>query len=159
MKRIPPHIGWPLMVVGFLALGVTWSLGVVVASQSDGGPAVVTDYYEKAISWDDEIKRRTQSEAFDWDIAIKVVNGETGPELITTIRDAQGIPVDGFTGSMKAARPQEAQPVATLQLLPSHTEPGVYRSPFPQLTKGLWDFQIDAENGTRIVYTTIRQEF
>lgn len=159
MKRIPPHIAWPMMIVGFLLLGITWSIGVVVASQSDGGPAVVADYYEKAISWDDEIKRRTQSDAFNWEITIELTNSNTGPILITTLHDAQGHPVDGLNGSIQASRPQEAQPVATMKLLPSDTEPGTYISPFPQHAKGLWDFHLDAEHDTLIVYTTIRQEF
>ena len=159
MKRIPPHIAWPLMIVGFLLLGVTWSLGVVVASQSDGGPAVVNDYYQKAINWDQEIKRRARSDAFKWSLSMELKNSSTDPTLVTTILDAMGEPVDGFQGSIIATRPQIAEPVAVLHLVELETAPGVYVSAFPQLSKGIWDFKIDAENDAAVVYTTMRKEF
>ena len=158
MKRIPPHIGWPLMIIGFLLLGVTWSMGVVVASQSDGGPEIVADYYEKAISWDEEAKRRARSDAQNWDISVSVQQESEGPMLLINILDAKGNPVEGLTGSVVALRPQKAQPIANLSLAPSQAT-GLYTSPFPSLTRGLWDFRIEAEVDTLVVYTTIRKEF
>lgn len=158
MKRIPPHIGWPLLIIGFLLLGVTWSMGVVVASQSDGGPEIVEDYYEKAISWDDEAQRRARSDAQNWDISITVQRDNEDPVLFVNILDANGNPAEGLTGSVYALRPQKAQPIAKLAITPSQTA-GLYTSPFPSLTPGLWDFRIEAEADPFIVYTTIRKEF
>jgi len=158
MKRIPPHIGWPLLIIGFLLLGVTWSMGVVVASQSDGGPEIVDDYYEKAISWDEEAQRRARSDAQNWDISVSVQQNGEEPVLSVNILDANGNPVEGLTGSVYALRPQKAKPIAKLSITPSHTA-GLYTYPFPSVTRGLWDFRIEAEVGTLPVYTTIRKEF
>ena len=38
---IPPHIGWPLMVILLLAMSVTAAIVTVVASRSDGGVRLV----------------------------------------------------------------------------------------------------------------------
>ena len=147
------------MIVGFLLLGITWSISVVVASQSDGGPAIVDDYYQKAISWDQEAKRRAQSDAYNWNIEIELSHESSTPLLTTTIRDANGNPVEGFQGSIRVMRPHKAQPVTMVPLNHSAKAAGTYTSYIPQLTRGLWDFQIDAHKDELLVYTTIRKEF
>ena len=156
MKRLPPHIGWPLLIVGFLVLGVTWSIGVVIASQSDGGPAIVEDYYEKAIAWDQEAQRRAESDAQHWQISI---SKKTSNELSVQILDEQGTPVDGLTGIISAQKPSDSKPIAELPLTPSDTQPGVYTASFSDFSRGLWDIHIDAEIDSRVVYTTQRKEF
>ena len=156
MKKLPPHIGWPLLIVGFLALGITWSIGVVIASQSDGGPAVIEDYYQKAIAWDQEAKRRAQSDARDWQISISMQDPST---LALQIEDIDGTPVIELTGSLAVQRPHDSKPMAQLPLTPSASISGLYTVKFSDFSKGLWDFHIDAENDSDVVYTTIRKEY
>ena len=158
MKRIPPHIAWPLLIVGFLALGITWSLGVVVASQSDGGAAVIDNYYEKAVAWDEEAALRAKSNAQGWLVDIDRLIGDP-PSLVITILSPSGEPVTGLTGTVQTLRPQKSTPIKQVPLTESSTNPGQYLIPFSESAPGLWDFALDARKDTFLVYTTIRKEF
>ena len=57
LRRIPPHILYPGLVIGILTMSVTAHVYLIVMAASDGGAQVVPDYYEKAQSWDAEQAR------------------------------------------------------------------------------------------------------
>ena len=158
MKRLPPHIAWPLFIVGFLALGITWSISVVVASQSDGGAAVIDNYYEKAVAWDNEASLRAYSNQQGWRLAIDRIDANP-PRLVILITSTDGTPATGLAGTLKALRPQKSSPVLQRALTESIDTPGQYSVPFSEFTPGLWDFAIDARRDTILVYTTVRKEF
>ena len=52
MRRIPPQIFWPGLVIGILLMSVTAHVVLIVKASSDGGAQAVPDYYEKAANWD-----------------------------------------------------------------------------------------------------------
>lgn len=158
MNQIPPHITWPLVIIGFLLLGIGWSIGVVIASRSDGGAEVIDNYYEKAVDWDAEAALRTLSEAQRWKVEIDVQQTDT-LALIVSIYDNQGEPARGLIGTITAFRPQKSKPIQQSILKESEAVPGAYSVPFEAPAPGLWDFEIMAKKDTNIVYTTIRKEF
>jgi hypothetical protein len=41
--RIPPHIGWPLLVIFLLVLSVSVGVVAIIAATSDGGVQLVED--------------------------------------------------------------------------------------------------------------------
>ena len=57
MRRIPPQILYPGMVIGILSMSVIAHIILIVNAASDGGAQVVPDYYEKAVNWDAEQAR------------------------------------------------------------------------------------------------------
>ncbi|MFN3597660.1 MAG: hypothetical protein ACK41D_10370 [Rubricoccaceae bacterium] len=40
---LPPHIGWPLLIVLLLLLSITAAVGTAIAAHSDGGARLVED--------------------------------------------------------------------------------------------------------------------
>lgn len=57
IKRIPPQILYPGMVIAILSMSVIAHVILIVNASSDGGAQVVPDYYEKAVNWDAEQAR------------------------------------------------------------------------------------------------------
>ena len=162
MKNLPPHITWPLLVVGLLVLGVTWSIGVVVASQSDGGAQVIENYYEEAISWDKKSALLKASARLGWNVSLATrpdQGSDPFPHLVVTFLDHNGKPITGLQGQMSASRPQSSKPARTFNFESALYEQGTYTLPFPEITDGLWDFEIDVEKDSTRFYSVIRKEF
>ena len=159
MKKIPPHIAWPLTIVGLLLLGIFWSFGVVMASFIDGGAQVVDNYYEKATRWDEQAALRQKGESLDVSIELKSV--EDGPVpyfLEITIRDGYGEPVAGLAGEFKVLRPHRSEALDVQKLIPVEHASGLYRQPLPMASAGLWDFEIEAQLDSLHFIKTIRKE-
>lgn len=57
IKRIPPQILYPGMVIAILLMSVAAHVVLITKASSDGGAQVVPDYYEKSINWDSEQAR------------------------------------------------------------------------------------------------------
>lgn len=143
MTRIPPHIGWPLAIVGLLSLSVVASLLTVFAARSDGGAQVIDDYYHKAATWDSTHALQASSEALGWQIHITTESTEGTARFIrlqVTSQDAQ--PVTGLHGTLAAFRPHLAQIIDETELI--ETAPGIYQQAINMAQPGLWDFEIRA---------------
>lgn len=162
IPSLPPHVGWPLLVVGLLSISISASVYTLFAAQSDGGPEVVSDYYEKGVHWDERRAARQAGDA----LAVTVdVEPSTDPArhdtrlrpVVVTVRDSTGRPVDALRGSIRAFRPQIADPVATIPLSATET-PGVYRQMVPVTASGLWDFELDVTRDGQALATTVRVE-
>ena len=160
-KGIPPHIAWPLFVIGLLVLGVGWSLSVVFASRSDGGAQVVENYYEKAIEWDARSELLRKSAEAGWTVNLEYVSpGPTSEAGVVEIvfKDKEGEPISNLEGKVRAFRPQKTQPIAELTVSGSMVQPGIYRQAFPNAASGLWDFEIDVVQDSFRFLKTIRTE-
>ena len=163
MKRLhlPPHITWPLFIVGLLSMSVVTVVITVVAARSDGGPQVIDDYYRKAVNWDETAALQAASDALGWqaDIAIPSdpLNTTARPVDITLV-DREGRPIAEAQGTIRAFRPHRAQAVAERPLTAVPETPGLYRQVFPIQQAGLWDFEIIARKDTMTFITTIRKE-
>lgn len=154
---IPPHIAWPVFVVGLLVLSISIAFSALFASRSDGGAQIVEDYYDAALGFEAEQAARAASAALGWAADVEVgacENGLCAVEL--TVRDRAGAPVTGLTGVLATSRPQEAGTAARIPLAPKEGAPGVYRQLVPLAAAGLWDFSIDARRGEERFLTTTR---
>lgn len=159
--RLPPHIGWPLMIVGLLTLSISFCVVTVIAATSDGGAAVVEDYYARSTRWDEYAARRAASDALGWHAQVRVQAAEPASGLrpvVLTLTDADGAPVTGLTGTVSLQRTQDATPSAVLPLQPAAGTPGRYRMLAPVPTTGLWDVEIDASRGDDAYLNTVRVE-
>ncbi|GIV58336.1 MAG: hypothetical protein KatS3mg042_1249 [Rhodothermaceae bacterium] len=158
-ELLPPHIGWPLFVVALLASGVATTLGTLFAARSDGGAQVIDDYYRKAAEWDAHAADLAASATLGWQVRVAVVPDEAGrPLLELTVRDRDGQPVTGLTGTVRAFRPQWAEAVGEAPLAEVTAPPGVYRQPLPLEGRGLWDFEIEATRGPDRFHQILRKE-
>ena len=42
--QVPPHVGWPLLVILLLLVGIGSALAVLYAAHSDGGAQILEEY-------------------------------------------------------------------------------------------------------------------
>ena len=161
IKALPPHIAWPLFVVGLLVLGVTYSMWVVFASRSDGGVQIIENYYEKAVDWDNRQKIIQASEAMGWHVEITPEQASSllpAGGLRVIFKDSAGLLLEGLTATVKASRPQTTRVIREMELQSVSGAPGEYFHQFPEMGPGLWDFEITADKDTLKFVRMIRKE-
>lgn len=155
MKSIPADIFWPGFIIGLLTLAIGASFTILYFAQSDGGPQVIPDHYERSVHFDDVYQARQNSVRLGWNVDIEL-HGDRG-ELTLTERD--GTPVDGARGTLTFFRPSQATPVATVELVEHPDSPGRYHFDDVADVPGLWDLDINLERGdeafTQIVRHTV----
>lgn len=159
--RLPPHIGWPMLVIGLLLMSLSAAAITVVASQSGRGTQVVEDYYGQAARWDETAALRAAVEAEGLHVTVEVEPGSHQAPLrpvVISVRDRAGQPVTGLQGTLRAFRPQRAGAVATIPLTPAPEAPGTYRQLVPLGAAGLWDFEIHARHNSLAFQTTLRKD-
>ncbi len=156
MKR--PEILWPVIILLFLIGGTTITLGLLVASNSDGGVQVVDNYYEKAVSWDSLAAITRSSNALGWTVAVETEASLSGRLGHVTVTDGDGVPVAGLIGRILVGRPQTAGFVGEYAMQSTPANPGVYRFQFPNAAPGLWDITIDASIQEKRIVRQIRIE-
>lgn len=156
IPTLPPHIGWPLLVVSLLSISITASVYTLFAAQSDGGPEVVDNYYEKGARWDESQAARVRGDALTVAVDVAPSTGDARLRPVTvTVRDSTGQPVDGLRGTVRASRPQTAGVRATIPLSAADA-PGTYRQMIPLPESGLWDFELDVTHAEDAILTTVR---
>jgi len=157
VPSIPPHIRWPLFVITLLLISIAASSYTLFMAQSDGGAAVVENYYTKAKAWDQTARAQTAGNALNIDLQIGEAKGENHMRMLeVVVRDSSGTPVS-LSGMIRGRRPQLAAPVASVPLQPVEGQPGTYRQMLPVRERGIWDFEIDATRGTTAIQKTIRR--
>lgn len=158
IPTLPPHIGWPLLVVSFLSISITASVYTLFAAQGDGGPEVIADYYKKGANWNETAAARAAGQALRVDVEVR----PPGPEaplrpVVLTVRDTSGAPVIDLQGTVRLFRPQTAGAKATVPLV--HVGDGVYRQAMPMADAGLWDVELKGTRDGQPVEKTVRLQF
>ncbi len=155
----PPHIMWPLFVVGLLLIGIGSAVAVLLAAGSGGGVEVVHDYYRKAASWDSTALRKQASLALGWKTRLEVdaAAGAALRSIRVYIVDRDDQPVSGLQGTVALKRPQQANPFVQLPMT-AQTEAGWYTIQAPLTGAGLWDFDIEATRDTALYLVRIRKD-
>jgi hypothetical protein len=157
LPTLPPNIAWPLMIVALLLTSITASSYTFYKAHSDGGPAIVNNYYEKGKHWNETAAAKKAGSGLVMDVAVLAPSENQALRPVeVTIRDAGGEPVTGFRGMLHALRPHKAAPVATVPLQPVDGRPGVFRQSLPVNATGVWDFQLDGTRGEVSVQKTVR---
>ena len=157
--KLPPHIAWPLFIVGLLSMSVATVTITVGAARSDGGPQVIDDYYQKAVNWDEATALQAASDALGWEAEVVILPAiEAVRPVEITLRDREGQPIAGAQGTVRAFRPHRARAVAEHPLVAVPKTPGLYRQAFSIEQAGLWDFEIIATQDSLRFQTVIRKE-
>lgn len=150
---------WPGAVVGLILLGMATTFGMLFASRVDGGPEVIEAYYDKAVAWDSTAAVRAASDDLGWHASVSLVTDQgTTPRMVLSVRDADGQPVEGLTGSAILSRPQRAVPLETLNLAAGDA-PGAYVSTLTVHGTGLFDIALDLSRDDDRFVRTIRAEW
>lgn len=101
--KLKPGAAWPLFVVGILMTSFTVCGITVYAAVADGSYAVETDYYERAVRWDETAREREESERCAWTSEVDVYTTPAdAAELSLALHDAQGAPISSARVEVEA---------------------------------------------------------
>lgn len=153
---------WGSFVVGLLGLQVAGGVYSVILASSDDSVAVVPDYHEKALKWDEEIAIRRASDELGWscDIqAVPVSADQAATGLVAILKDQEGKLIDVQNGTLRWYQHVRANDVAELSIPSGRLTTIRLDDCFD--ANGLWDVLIDVtdRSGNRFVHTvTIKIE-
>ena len=87
-----PEIFWPAFVVALFAGAVLANMVLVFRATGDPSHAVLPDYYQRALRWDEKLAQDRKSAALGWQLRI-----EAARPLRVTLADRLGRPIDRAT--------------------------------------------------------------
>ena len=142
-------LGWPIAMSLILAATVVVNLWVMHLARSDPSFAVETDYYARAVHWDDELEQRRRNEALGWQLAPSLARGDGDSTLLRVrLADAAGRPLGGAAVAVEAFAVARSARIerATLAVAPGD-EPGAYDGRLRMAQPGLWELRVVATRG------------
>lgn len=143
----------PAVVLGLLGGHMVFIFTAIAIGTGDPSFAVVPDYYQKAVDYDEKKALLAQSEKLGWSVDVSASDSAdaTGQrELIVQIRDAQGKPVGDRVVSIEGYHRARAGEPVSMQCV--EVLPGQYVGKARMSREGFWQFTIDARgDGARFV--------
>lgn len=142
---------------GFVILLLGGSVGAWIYAAflaiSDPSMAVVPDYHEKALHWDEHLATERASHNTGWTTAIvpgpivpgPLATSRTERELTIFVRDRDAKPVTGATGQLRYYHHARAGAAQTATLRES--DPGSYVCQAPFVRAGFWQIELKLERG------------
>ncbi len=145
---------WALAPV--LLLGVLVTVQGVLFSLSTNDPtfSVERDYYQKAITWDEQQRRQAQSDALGWQIQGAIDSSATDATLRLELRDAHGAPIRFAHVEVEAFANARASQVQRLN--PTERTPGSYEASLHVAQGGLWEVRVSAQRNVDTYTQTLR---
>jgi nitrogen fixation protein FixH len=148
----------PAMVIGLLGGHMIFIFTAITLGTGDPSFAVVPDYYQKGVDYDDRKALLAESAQLGW--VVEVVPGESADaigqrELVVQVRDAEGQAVKGLEMKIDAyhvARASEPVGFVCVEALP-----GQYVGTSRMTREGFWQFTIDATSGDQRFVAELRQ--
>lgn len=139
----------PALVLGFLGAHMLFIFIAISLAVGDRSFAVVPDYYQKAVDWDDHKAALAASAALNWDVEILpsrdvTIRGER--ELVVVLQDAQGRPITGAQVYATLYHHAHASRVVEAELPPSDA-PGRYHVQADMRDEGVWDVTLRITHG------------
>jgi len=153
---------WPGLIVGFLLFQVgLCAIGVYLATSSQSF-AVESDYYNKALHWDESAAEQQSSNALGWQTALFVADtagsdAVLGKRIVTlTLKDRAGAPLDGASVKLLCFAHARAKDAQQASLKPAGG--GAYSATLPMPRDGLWEFRMIASRGADTHVETVQRE-
>ncbi len=138
---------WTSFILLLLGGSISMWIYAAVLAVSDPSMAVVPDYHEKALQWDQHLAIEKASRELGWTIAVvpgaTVSNGQR--ELTLFVRDAQAQPVHAATGSVRLYHHARGKQVLRSEL--TETDAGAYRCTVDMHRAGTWHIEVTLQRG------------
>jgi nitrogen fixation protein FixH len=142
---------WGSVVVAFLILQLV--IGGLAFNLATGDPsvAVMPDYHQRALNWDDEMARRQRSDQLGWRATLTwgtvtvSETGESGREVMVQVADTGGSAVTDGDASILFFHHTRAGDVSTLKL--QERASGEYVATLPMQKPGFWDIEFSLARG------------
>jgi len=136
---------WPGIIVGMLLTHTLVMLIFVMVATGDPSHAVIPDYHEKAIAWDDHQAQLAHNEKLGWacEITTDATADILGQRTLTaTLTDANGQPITDAKVRLQSYHHARANQVLDEPL--EQDKPGVYSALLKMRRDGLWAFELIA---------------
>ena len=107
---------WTAIIFAFLGVSMSMWLYAAMLAVRDPSMAIVPDYHEKALRWDEHMARQAKSEAMGWTvhpIAPSQVDSDGKGMVTVFLRDRDGKPIDGVKGQVRVYHHARASEVQT----------------------------------------------
>lgn len=148
----------PFVVIGLLGGHMIFIFTAITLGTGDPSFAVVPDYYQKGVDYDDRKALLAESAELGW--SAEVIPGASidavgRRELVVQVRDAAGRAVQGLDLKIDAyhvARASEPVAFACVEVLP-----GQYVAEARMSREGFWQFTINATSGEKRFIAELRQ--
>ncbi len=141
---------WGAFVVSLLGLQVLGGIFAIMLATGDKSVAVVPDYHQKALHWDDEMALQSESRALGWVCEVSQ-RDETGTStgLRVTLTDRVGNPIELASGELQIYRHVRASDVRRVRIPAGSFNRLDLSRCFD--SDGLWQIKIDVtdESGNR----------
>jgi hypothetical protein len=137
---------WVSYILLVLIGGVGLWVYVAYLAVNDPSMAVVHDYHQKALRWDDHLAIQAASQKLGWVVQPSVRAASNNSTLHTVelfVRSNSGQPVTGGVGTLTMyhhARGQDIQKAALIE-----SEPGTYSAEIKMDRDGLWQVEINLD--------------
>ena len=142
---------WTSIIVGFFLIqAILWAVAVTITA-SDKSHAIIENYDQLALNWQQQKELRLASEQLGWNARIEVAEkGDIRKNfpITITLSDKNRQPVTGAVIALRAfhrARAAEPQAVAFKE-----AEPGTYVATLRLERNGLWQFDGRATIGSTV---------
>jgi nitrogen fixation protein FixH len=150
------HLKWPLIVVGLLTGHFSIMVVAVVIATHDKSFAVLPDYYQKAVHWDDSQAELRASERLGWKCAF-TPSPEVDPlgrrAVTLTLIDAVGKPVTD--ADVQVTYFHHARPAELFNVSLRTDDAGRAIQTITMRNQGFWQVNVTASKaGQKFVQTT-----
>ncbi|TWU38440.1 FixH family protein [Novipirellula artificiosorum] len=157
-NRIANHraaIRWGGFVVALLTAQVAVGVVAVVLATNDPSAAVLPDYYEKALHWDDQVQAEAASRELGWKLTLLPMKEGSKVGLQGQLLDVDGAPISIASGTLELYHHSHASEIDRIQL-PVSSE-GTFGITGCVPIDGLWQANIDLvdSDGNRFVQSQV----
>jgi nitrogen fixation protein FixH len=143
---------WGSFVVGMLSLQVVLGVVAVMLATGDQSVAVIPDYYDKALAWDEQMAEREASKALGWQVEfVETDYGQLGSGLQINLKDAADAPIEIESGTVQLYRHARAAEVMVAPVV--QADDGVIELASCFSHHGLWQVELNVidRDGNRFV--------
>jgi nitrogen fixation protein FixH len=140
---------WGSVIVGLLVLQlVLGAIGVTMALRGKSA-AVESDYYEKALHWDDQKAAGAASAKLGWTVKLSVgeIALEGGRAVTVMVMDKEGVLVKD--AQVRVGYFHHALPKETREAELAAGAGGIYRGVLPVGRPGLWELRLKVTEGEK----------
>lgn len=141
---------WPWFIVALLASHVLAMVVAVTIAVRDRSFAVVPNYYDRAVNWDEEQAKFRASEKLGWQVQVEAA-GQVDPlgrrVVSFVLTDSRGHAISGATLQVEYFHEAHGDEDHDVELTPDASDPTRFTRLLPMRYAGEWEFHFTANAG------------
>jgi nitrogen fixation protein FixH len=157
-KRRRGGLHWPWILVGLFAVAGLANGLLVIKATSDPSFAVVPDYYERSLVWDQKMSQDRENRRLGWRVGLQIARDGGEVALTARLLDRRGATLGGAKVEVQALHKARASRVLTAALREQRAKGGVYVGWLPMRRPGLWELSFAAQRGDQRFTAVLVQE-